>query len=283
MRERKSRATNRRTRKPDVPKITNRNVRTKVRKPRKSTVERTPRDGWEDKYNQDVEPVKKKNGNPFVRWVNTNVDNVRLGLGILIFLCSLLILNNNLNIKNAYVSSTQSFYNVLLMGKSTADLTRWAREYVVTGDAKYKKQYDDHLLVRNGNTADRHGLKKSYDERFRDIPNNLVPKDDKKKLLDSLSASDFLALKEKDAFKIVEDGDLEGAEKLVFGDDYDLQKEKIINPLLEFTDKMQEDIGTKIVKKVQFSYAYVIILCLANLILIILINDRLDLSISDEE
>ena len=71
--------------------------------------------------------------------------------------------------------------------------------------------------------------------------------------------------------------------KLVFGDDYDLQKEKIINPLLEFTDKMQEDIGTKIVKKVQFSYAYVIILCLANLILIILINDRLDLSISDEE
>ena len=46
---------------------------------------------------------------------------------------------------------------------------------------------------------------------------------------------------------------------------------------------MQEDIGTRIVKKVQFSYAYVIILCLANLMLIILINDRLDLSISDEE
>ena len=277
MRKRRSRKTT------NNPRIMNRNVITRVRKTRESTVERTPRDGREDKYEEDVEPVKKKNGNAFVRWVNTNVDNVRLGLGILIFLCSLLILNNNLNIKNAYVTSTQSFYNVLLMGKSTADLTRWAREYVVTGDSKYKKQYDDHLLVRNGNTVDRHGLKKSYDERFRDIPNNLVPEDDKKKLLISLSESDFLALKERDAFKLVENDDLEGAEKLVFGDEYDKQKEKIINPLLEFTDKMQEDIGTRIVKKVQFSYAYVIILCLANLMLIILINDRLDLSISDEE
>ena len=285
MRERKSRATTRRTRKSDVPKITNRSARTKVRKPRKSSVERTPRDGWDDKYKQDVEPepIKKKNGNPLVRWVNTNVDNVRLGLGILIFLCSLLILNNNLNIKQAYLISTQSFSNVLQMGKLDADLTRTAREYVVTGDDKYKKQYDEHLLVRNGNKVDRHGLKKSYDERFRDIPNSIVPEADKKKLHDSLSASDFLALKEVDAFKLVEDDNFEDAKKLVFGDEYDRQKDLIIEPLLEFTDNMQEDIGNRIVKKVKFSYIYVIVLCLANLILIILINDRLDLSITDEE
>ena len=265
------------------PKITNRNVKTRVKKPTKRTVKRTPRDGWEDKYNQDVEPIKKKNGNAFVRWVNTHVDNVRLGLGILIFLCSLLILNNNLNIKNAYLTSAQSFNSVLLMGKSTSDLTRWAREYVVTGDPKYKQAYDEHLLVRNGTKVDNNGLKKSYNERFKEIPNSLVPEDDKKKLLDSLSASDLLALKERDAFTIVEEGDLESAEKLVFGDEYDRAKDNIVNPLLEFTDKMQEDIGQSIVKKVQFSYVYVIILCLANLLLIILINDRLDLSITDEE
>ena len=202
------------------PKITNRNVKTRVKKPTKRTVKRTPRDGWEDKYNQDVEPIKKKNGNAFVRWVNTHVDNVRLGLGILIFLCSLLILNNNLNIKNAYLTSAQSFNSVLLMGKSTSDLTRWAREYVVTGDPKYKQAYDEHLLVRNGTKVDNNGLKKSYNERFKEIPNSLVPEDDKKKLLDSLSASDLLALKERDAFTIVEEGDLESAEKLVFGDEY---------------------------------------------------------------
>ena len=265
------------------PKITNRNVKTRVKKPTKRTVKRTPRDGWEDKYNQDVEPIKKKNGNAFVRWVNTHVDNVRLGLGILIFLCSLLILNNNLNIKNAYLTSAQSFNSVLLMGKSTSDLTRWAREYVVTGDPKYKQAYDEHLLVRNGTKVHNNGLKKSYNERFKEIPNSLVPEDDKKKLLDSLSASDLLALKERDAFTIVEEGDLESAEKLVFGDEYDRAKDNIVNPLLEFTDKMQEDIGQSIVKKVQFSYVYVIILCLANLLLIILINDRLDLSITDEE
>ena len=271
------------TRKSNVPKVTNRNRKPRTRKSVKSSRERTVRDGWGDKYNQDIEPVKKKNGNAFVRWVNTHVDNVRLGLGILIFLCSLLILNNNLNIKNAYLTSAQSFNNVLLMGKSTSDLTRWAREYVVTGDPKYKQAYDEHLLVRNGTKVDNNGLKKSYDERFREIPNSLVPEDNKKKLLDSLSASDLLALKERDAFTIVEEGDLESAEKLVFGDEYDRAKDNIVNPLLEFTDKMQEDIGQSIVKKVQFSYVYVIILCLANLLLIILINDRLDLSITDEE
>ena len=137
--------------------------------------------------------------------------------------------------------------------------------------------------MRNGTKVDNNGLKKSYNERFKEIPNSLVPEDDKKKLLDSLSASDLLALKERDAFTIVEEGDLESAEKLVFGDEYDRAKDNIVNPLLEFTDKMQEDIGQSIVKKVQFSYVYVIILCLANLLLIILINDRLDLSITDEE
>ena len=38
MRERKSRATTRRTRKSNVPKVTNRSTRTRVKKPRKKTV-----------------------------------------------------------------------------------------------------------------------------------------------------------------------------------------------------------------------------------------------------
>ena len=264
---------------------TRKGATTGTRKPRNNQTKRTPRNRNIDKYIQ--EPVelskKKRNGNPFVRWVNTHVDNVRLGLGILIFLCSLLILNNNLNIKDAYITSGQSFYSVLLMGKSTNDLTSWAREYVVTGDVKYKQEYDNHLEERSGRKPDRHGITKSYDKRFNDIPNNIVPDTDKQKLLDSLSASDTLADIEKNAFEIVEDGDLESAEKLVFGKEYDKHKEAVVNPLLEFTDKMRTDIGKRIVTKVYFSYAYIIILCLANLLLIILINDRLDLSIKDEE
>ena len=226
---------------------------------------------------------KKKNGNSFVRWVNTHVDNVRLALGVLIFICSILILNNNLNVKSAYITSSQSLYSVLLMGKSTNDLTMWAREYVITGDEKYKQKYDEHLLERNGDKADRRGVTKAYTERFREIPNNIVPESDKQKLLDSLSASDFLALKEKEAFKLVESGDLESARNCVFGDEYEAQKEKIISPLLEFTDKVTMDIGKMIVVKIMFSYGYIILLCAANLVLIFLINDRLDFHIRDEE
>jgi len=251
------------------------------RKPQSSQRKRTPRNIETTKYIQ--EPIKKKNGNPIVRWVNTHVDNVRLALGILIFICSILILNNNLNIKDAYITSGQSFYSVLLMGKSTGDLTKWAREYVVTGDIKYKQAYDDHLEERNGTKADRRGVTKSYDQRFKDIPNSIVPEEDKTKLLDSLSASNILAVKEQIAFDFVEKGDLESAKECVFGDEYDQQKEKVLTPLLEFTDKLQMDMGRKIVTKIYFSYGYIILLCLANLVLIILINDRLDLSITDKE
>ena len=79
------------------------------------------------------------------------------------------------------------------------------------------------------------------------------------------------------------DGDHDKAIQLVFGDEYDRQKDKIITPLLDFTDNLQLTIGKLIVSKLHFSYGYIIILCLANLMLIFLINDKLDLSIRNED
>ena len=233
-----------------------------------------------------VKTSKNKNGNAFVRWVNTNVDNVRLGLGILIFIMCALLLNNNINVKTLYNTSAGSFYDVLVMGKLDADLTRTAREYVITKNDKYKKLYDDYLLIRNGVSPDRNGEKKSYEDRFDEIPTNIIPEAEKDKLNQSLQESDFLALKEKDAMDLIdseEEGNYEKAIQLVFGDEYDRQKDKIMNPLLDFTDNLRKNMKLMILNKLHFSYGYVIILCLANLMLIFLINDRLDLSIRDEE
>lgn len=227
---------------------------------------------------------KRKNGNPFVRWVNTHVDNVRLGLGILIFIMCALLLNNNLNVKKAYIVSGRSFYSILQMGKMDGDLTKTAREFVITGNDKYKKSYDNHVLVREGKNEDRRGVQKSFEDRFNDIPKLVVGDTQKERLNVSLKESDILAEKEMEAIGIIlEGGDKEAAIQLVFGEEYDKQKDKILTPLLEFTDDLQMSIGTTIVKKLYFSYGYIIILCLANLVLIFLINDRLDLSIRDEE
>ena len=232
-------------------------------------------------------PKKKKNGHPIQSWVNHHVDNVRLGLGILIFVMCALLLNNNLNVKKVYRTSAESFYDVLVMGKLDADLTRTAREYVITKNDKYKKLYDDYLLVRNGIKPDRRGEKQSYEVRFDKIPTSIVPKIDKDKLNQSLQESDFLALKEKDAMELIynveEISRDDEAIQLVFGDEYDRQKDKIITPLLDFTDNLQLTIGNLIVSKLHFSYGYIIILCLANLMLIFLINDKLDLSIRNED
>ena len=228
------------------------------------------------------EPKNKKNGHPIQSWVNRHVDNVRLGLGILIFIMCALLLNNNLNVRKVYRTSSDSFYDVLVMGKLDADLTRTAREFVITKNDKYKKLYDDYLLVRQGVLPDRRGDKQSYEDRFNKIPTSIIPQSDKDKLNQSLQESDFLALKETDAMNMVEK-DNDKAIQLVFGDEYDRQKDKIITPLLAFTDNLQLTIGKIIVSKLHFSYGCVIVLCLANLMLIFLINDRLDLSIRDEE
>tara|TARA_Y100000296_G_scaffold64075_1_gene74811 strand:- start:406 stop:1263 length:858 start_codon:yes stop_codon:yes gene_type:complete len=228
------------------------------------------------------EPKNKKNGHPIQSWVNRHVDNVRLGLGILIFIMCALLLNNNLNVRKVYRTSSDSFYDVLVMGKLDADLTRTAREFVITKNDKYKKLYDDYLLVRQGVLPDRRGDKQSYEDRFNKIPTSIIPQSDKDKLNQSLQESDFLALKETDAMNMVEK-DNDKAVQLVFGDEYDRQKDKIITPLLAFTDNLQLTIGKIIVSKLHFSYGCVIVLCLANLMLIFLINDRLDLSIRDEE
>ena len=242
---------------------------------------------WEYIPEPDPEPKKtkkKKNGNPFVRWVNTHVDNVRLGLGITIFVMCALLLNNNINVRSAYETSGRSFYGILQMGKLDADLTRTAREFVITENDKYKKLYDDYLLIREGKLEDRKGIKKSFDERFQDIPKNVVPDLQKQKLDVSLKESDVLAESEVEAMSIITNGgDKEQAIQLVFGEEYDNQKDKIVTPLLEFTDSLQLSIGKLIIQKLYFSYGYIIILCLANLVLIFLINDRLDLSIREHE
>ena len=275
--------------------------RRRARQLKRQKVNQKPRENWDVTFAQSQyepeeseaewetvpepepeKPKKKKNGHPIQSWVNHHVDNVRLGLGILIFVRCALLLNNNLNVKKVYRTSAESFYDVLVMGKLDADLTRTAREYVITKNDKYKKLYDDYLLIRNGIKPDRRGEKQSYEVRFDKIPTSIVPKIDKDKLNQSLQESDFLALKEKDAMDLM-DGDHDKAIQLVFGDEYDRQKDKIITPLLDFTDNLQLTIGKLIVSKLHFSYGYIIILCLANLMLIFLINDKLDLSIRNED
>ena len=115
-------------------------------------------------------------------------------------------IQDNLNVRKAYITSGQSFYSILQMGKMDADLTRTAREFVVTENDKYKKLYDDNVLVREGKLEDRREVQKSFEDRFNDIPNSVIPDIQKQKLQVSLKESDVLAEKEIEAMKIILEG-----------------------------------------------------------------------------
>ncbi|QTA88327.1 methyl-accepting chemotaxis protein [Desulfonema magnum] len=67
-------------------------------------------------------------------------------LGILTLLMSL----NEKKVNHSYKQRYQSYLVADQLRQSSDDLTRMARTYVVTGDAKYEKIYWDILAIRNG-------------------------------------------------------------------------------------------------------------------------------------
>ena len=68
------------------------------------------------------------------------------GTGVL----TLLLFQNQENLNNARNTQFQSYLLADELRQSSDDLTRLARTYVATGDAKYEQQYLDILDIRNG-------------------------------------------------------------------------------------------------------------------------------------
>ncbi|WP_435106193.1 methyl-accepting chemotaxis protein [Arhodomonas sp. AD133] len=147
--------------------------------------------------------------------------------------------------------------------QSSDDLTRLARTYVVTGDPRYKKMYEDVLAIRNG--------EKPRPERYHTIYWDLVldygdkPKPDGERvalqdamkelgfteeefalLKEANSNSDKLVNTEVEAFESVANGRQQHAVEIMHDIAYHKEKAKIMEPIerffVELEDRSQQQV-----------------------------------------
>lgn len=159
----------------------------------------------------------------------------------------------------------QSLNLALELKQSSDDLTRFARSFAVTGDAIYERYFENVLAIRNGELAhpetfthsywdqvisgqqelDAEGERYSIDKRFRSLrlsENELLQLSLAKTNSDDLVRLETIAMNAvnglfEDAngeFTIKKEPDLELARKILFGEEYNIAKAKIMKPIDHF-------------------------------------------------
>lgn len=174
--------------------------------------------------------------------------------------------------EHAYDVKYQSYLLADELRQSSDDLTRFVRTYAATGDKKYSKWYSDVLSKRNGETARPANPSAIYWDLIVDL-NDPEPQQPGKKeaLLDAMKAagfsdtemkllgeakaqSDDLVNLEVKAMGLIEGvvtsagneaaatvaPDLEGAQKLLYSHDYHAAKAKVMLPIAQFFNELDQ-------------------------------------------
>lgn len=127
--------------------------------------------------------------------------------------------------------------------QSSQDLTRLARTYVVTGEAKYKEQYWDIVKTRAGEKARADGRKISATDLFKQQG---FTEEELGKLTEAEKKSNTLVGLEEQAMKAIESGDGDSARKLMHDENYHKQVDIIMVPIKEFEHLMSARTDTAV-------------------------------------
>lgn len=215
------------------------------------------------------------------KFISSDIKFCALIIGAVFLLLNFLIYNKLQSvheISNTFreleIDKYFMLFNAYDLEQSSDDLTRYARQYVVTADVKYKEKFIETLAIRNGEKArkinegyasmhrilngyalDRFylpGAKISLKETISQLP---YSKQELQKLDESEYESNQLAKLEMQAFEAMrgfyEDnsGDertIQGnlgpseAKSFLFSSQYEKHKEKIMNPIREFHGLLNE-------------------------------------------
>ncbi len=209
------------------------------------------------------------------------------------------LINEMIGLEKAAENRYLSYQTADELRQSSDDLTRLARTYVLTGDARYKKMYEDVLSIRSGDMPRPVGYHGIYWDLVIDHGQKptkdgapVALQDTMKRL--GFSESEFALLKEAQgnsdklvgtevaAFESVENGNREHAVEIMHDIAYHQEKAKIMEPINRFFSELEnrtnvtvEQAESTVMKLVYTSTALLILVGLLAAIGYFLINRKI--------
>ena len=156
------------------------------------------------------------------------------------------IVNSTNKLENSLQYKMDAILLAQEMTESSSGLTSNIRLYAMTGDHRYKAAYNNILDVRNGVTANEDGLKKSFNDKVKDV--NLSPEEEDQLLL-SQDLSNELAVLETEVMTYIDNyiknnpgvditteqnAELLSQQLRLFDAEYTSFTDKIMNPVAKF-------------------------------------------------
>ena len=194
----------------------------------------------------------------------------------IIFFSSLVFLSTNKYTAEQVQIQQRAMGFAFLVGKSSDDLTMYARYHVTTKNPLWREKFEEVLKIRAGEMPDKRGVQKSLIEKAKEI-------DFTKEELDlyegAIKQSNNLAVREVEAFKLIADMrsgksysaeiDEARAQNLMFGDEYQRYKNDIMETIGKFHDAVKKRTDDKIAlsNNIEWSLVTLINVCLLLLVM----------------
>ena len=199
-----------------------------------------------------------------------------------IFLCSLVVLSCFKSAESQLTVLNQAVKFNTILTKSSDDLTNYARYFVTTKDHVWRNEFDNVLKVRNGDVADEQGVKKSFQDRVKEVQ---FTQEELDMLLKAEQLSNNLAKLEVQAFALIDQSrevwdyvvqsqKITQAQVLMFGNDYKTNKQQIITTSNEFYAMVVNRLQSQYQFYMTTAWAMIIVINLSLILLVIAVNHK---------
>ena len=199
-----------------------------------------------------------------------------------IFLCSLVVLSCFRSAESQLTVLNQAVKFNTILNKSSDDLTNYARYFVTTKDHVWRNEFDNVLKVRNGVVADEQGVKKSFQDRVKEVQ---FTQEELDMLLKAEQLSNNLAKLEVEAFELIDQSrevwdyvvqsqKITQAQVLMFGNDYKTNKQQIITTSNEFYVMVVNRLQSQYQFYMTTAWVMIIVINLSLILLVIAVNHK---------
>lgn len=203
----------------------------------------------------------------------------------IIFISSLIFLSTNKYTAEQVQVQQRAMAFAFLIGKSSDDLTMYARYHVTTKNPLWREKFEEVLKIRAGEMPDKKGVQKSLVEKAKEID---FTKEEIDIYESAVKQSNILAVRETEAFQLIAnirsaksysaEVDEVRAQDLMFGNEYQRHKNEIMTTIAKFHDTVKKRTDEKIAlsNTIEWSLVTLINICLLILVMALKHKDELE-------